>query len=419
MDDSDVLIIVTSSYLTMASNLLFDDNGGMSPSRRCFQRIGTLAAVALASAGMVPTVSAHGTSQYTPAIPQWVAAVVMAGGLGIIGVTVLLKRRNYISVPEYALAGVFFGAVIAALGGAGVVELSQIETYSVSNMPFSRTWYQPLTLFTGLSIMTMSVIGGRLWWPHRPRYAGLGVLLGSWVVYPAIFTGAGSYTNPVGYLIVISVPLAIGYILWRDGYTQLKSVWSNTTARWFGIGISAVVSYFFMVSINMVSFVPESGVGVSRTEASISTVPTGTPLVTWPAVEIWLPHVPFSGMASVGTLILVGLLGGLMGLTAAVIAHHWTSSASMDMTQSSAGAGGIVGPNACGCCGPMVAEFAVVLVGPSAAQPLYWLFVDLASPVGALFFVISVALLTGGLINSINAVSEPGQYSVPTPAPDS
>lgn len=108
-----------------------------------------------------------------------------------------------------------------------------------------------------------------------------------------------------------------------------------------------------------------------------------------------------------------------MGLTAAVIAHHWTSSASMDMTQSSAGAGGIVGPNACGCCGPMVAEFAVVLVGPSAAQPLYWLFVDLASPVGALFFVISVALLTGGLINSINAVSEPGQYSVPTPAPDS
>lgn len=36
-------------------------------------------------------------------------------------------------------------------------------------------------------------------------------------------------------------------------------------------------------------------------------------------------------------------------------------------------------------------------VGPSAAAPLYWLFVDLASPIGALFFVASVGLLAGNL----------------------
>ena len=80
--------------------------------------------------------------------------------------------------------------------------------------------------------------------------------------------------------------------------------------------------------------------------------------------------------------------------------HHSRST-----TQSTAGATALVGPNACGCCGPMFAQFGVVLLGPSAAAPLYWLFVDFSSPVGSFFFVASIAILTGGFAYLANVLS--------------
>jgi hypothetical protein len=109
---------------------------------------------------------------------------------------------------------------------------------------------------------------------------------------------------------------------------------------------------------------------------------------------------------------MVGLLGGLVGLNAMLAAYQWLNAGSASTTQSTAGAAALVGPNACGCCGSMFAQLAVVLVGPSAAAPLYWLFVDFSSPVGTFFFVGSVALLTGGFVYSAHALA-PDVCSVP------
>lgn len=72
-------------------------------------------------------------------------------------------------------------------------------------------------------------------------------------------------------------------------------------------------------------------------------------------------------------------------------------------TEVSTGIAAVAASNACCCCGPVVAELAIVSVGPAAAAQLYWLFVDLASPLGALFFVMSVALLAGNLVRAGSA----------------
>lgn len=351
--------------------------------------------------------AAHG-GEHTPAIPQWYGLVVLLLGFGVIGASIVWKRTGRLTT-ERALRGILLGVGGAALGGILLVQLSPIDEYSTIGMPFARTWYLPLTLGVGLAIIVGSIFFGQFRWPSRPRYAVLGMLLGLWVAYPALITGAATYHHPVGYLIALAVPVTVGYIVWRDGRAVLSTVGKNTVARRFGLGVGGIMAVFFMFSTGLISLVPEEGIvnGVETTHlpAFIHTQPAANPLVMWPAVEIWLPQIPLSGMFSVGTLLLVGLLGGLVTINAMLAAHQWLDTGSGGSTQSTAGAAALVGPNACGCCGPMFAQLAVVLVGPSAAAPLYWLFVDLSSPVGSFFFVASVALLAGGFTYSAGTLT--------------
>lgn len=365
---------------------------------------------------MVPLASAHG-GEHTPNIPQWYGLVIFLGGIGILGGSILLKRRDQIATTEHALYSVFLGLIIAAFGGILLVQLSPVDEYAASSMPFPRAWYLPITLGIGFTLMTASVVIGHLRWPTRPRYAWLGLFLGLWIAYPALIRGSATYHHPLGYLIALAVPLSVGYIIWRDGRHVLREIAQDTVARRFGFGVGAVMAVFFIFSTGMLALVPEEGIINGRstihTPAFIDTVPTANPLVVWPAVQFWFPQIPLSGTLSVGTLILVTLLGGLVAINAMLAAHQWLNANGANSTQSTAGAAALVGPNACGCCGPMFAQLAVVLLGPSAAAPLYWLFVDLSSPVGAFFFVGSVALLTGGFIYSVNALA-PEICSVPT-----
>ena len=177
------------------------------------------------------------------------------------------------------------------------------------------------------------------------------------------------------------------------------------------------MSLFFMFSAGLVSLVPEDGVingqHAMDTPAYIDTQPFVTPLVRWPAVEVWLPQIPLDAGLSVGTLLMIVLLGSLVAINAMLAAYHWRYASGSSSTQSTSGAAALVGPNACGCCGPMLAQVAVVLFGPSVAGPIYWLFVDFSSPVGSLFFVASVGLLTGGFVYSANALA-PDVCSVPS-----
>jgi len=63
----------------------------------------------------------------------------------------------------------------------------------------------------------------------------------------------------------------------------------------------------------------------------------------------------------------------------------------------------------------MLSQIAVVTLGPSAAAPLYLLFADPSSSIGSLFFVASVAILAGTLVNAAGATTdaEPEQCVVP------
>ncbi|MFC7156961.1 hypothetical protein ACFQPA_16140 [Halomarina halobia] len=353
-------------------------------------------------------VSAHG-GEHTPGIPQWYGLVVLLLGFGVLGASVALNRRDRLARTEHALAGVFLGVVIAALGGILIVQLSPINELSGNTMPFSRTLYLPLALGVGLAIITASVFLGQLRWPTRPRYAILGGLLGLWVAYPALVRGLAVYHHPIGYMIALAVPLTVGYIIRRDGQDVLREVARDPVARRFGFGVGFVMVIFFIFSTGLLSFVPEEGIingeTTIHTPAFVDTVPTANPLVVWPAVQFWFPQIPLSGMLSVGTLLIVGLLGALVSMNAMLAAYQWLRVKRTSSTQSAAGAAALVGPNTCGCCGPMFAQLAVVLIGPSAAAPLYWLFVDFSSPVGAFFFVGSVALLTGGFVYSANALA--------------
>ncbi|MFH5797901.1 hypothetical protein [Haladaptatus sp. CMAA 1911] len=353
------------------------------------------ALVAVAALGALPVVSAHGGSHPQP-YPQWLALVVMAVGIAIVGGSVLLGRTVWEHRRSRTLYGVYLGLFVAAAGAVGLVQLSPVQTLRASQEPIARQWYQPLTLALGTMIAVGSLVAGRLRFPERPRYAGLGMALGTWVAYPTVMSSVGAATNPVGYALVLGLPVGVGYILWRDAREPLSRVFSNGKARWFGVGTGVLASLFFAFSMGMVTFVPEHGIGIPK-GSFVTTAQVANPLVYWTAVEFGFPSVPISGVFSTGLLIQIGLVGVLVGLNGGIIANQWLGDARTGSTGAASGTAAVAAPNACCCCGPVISELAVVSVGPSAAAPLYWLFVDLASPVGALFFVVSVGLLVGNL----------------------
>lgn len=128
-------------------------------------------------------------------------------------------------------------------------------------------------------------------------------------------------------------------------------------------------------------------------------------LVTWPTLEIVLPHIPFFLAVSPGQLVVIGTLSALIGLNAAIVARQWRLEERSGAAQGTAGSAAVVGSCTCGCCGPLIAKVAILAAGPSLAAPVYWLFVDGASPLSTLFTVGSVLLFTGGFLYSVETAS--------------
>lgn len=86
------------------------------------------------------------------------------------------------------------------------------------------------------------------------------------------------------------------------------------------------------------------------------------------------------------------------------------------MKESTAGTTAVVGSCTYGCCGPLVAKIAVLAAGPSIAAPLYWVFIDSASSLSALFIVVNIALFAGSLVYSVEAARQPDQSASIIPA---
>ena len=359
----------------------------------------------------IPVASAHGATA-TGGLSQGHGTLLALGGAVLIGGFILLKRMNRIT-PTTALYGVFVGIAVTALGAVLFEGLSPDPTYTASSMPFPRSWYQPLALLIGLGIMAVSLVVGWLRWPSRPRYTFLGILMGLWISYPYLIPGHASDTHPLGYAIVLATPLLVGYVIWKDAGGVLRAVFRDPVARRFGIGVGIVLALFFVSVTGYLSFFPEEGL---PHETVVVVLPAIYQLVTWPTLEIFLPHIPFFLAVSPGQIIVVGMLSALIGLNAALIARHWHVEERAGMTEGTAGSAAIVGTCTCGCCGPLVAKIAVLAAGPSIAAPLYWVFVDSASPLSALFIVGSLVLFTGSLIYSIESARQPDHSTSVVPA---
>jgi hypothetical protein len=359
----------------------------------------------------MPTAAAHagGTDVYVVGVhvTQWHALLPLGLGIGTVLASAYLPHVLRPAYSKYALYSVFAGLAVAVLGAIGLVQLSPVEWYATDPV-IPRAIHDPLMLVLGLGIAVASLLGGRYRWPTRPRYAGLGILLGAWVAYPGLMAGFGidSLTHPLGYSIVLTLPLALGYVLWRDARGLLAGLWADRLARRFGFGVGALGVIFFLFSTGMLTIIPDDGTGISLAERIVATLPVASPLVTWPAIEFWFPSLPLGGMFSVGMVLLLGVFGALIGLNAALVAYQWQGSEGASRSGSGSGSGttagtvGVAAPQACCCCGPVLSQIAIVALGPSAAAPIYLLFADPSSSIGSLFLVASVAILTGTLVQA-------------------
>jgi hypothetical protein len=372
--------------------------------QRRTRRLVTFLLVTLVALTQVPVASAHGATA-TGGLAQIHGVFLAAIGVLVISGAVIAKRIDRLS-PTLALASIFIGITVTALGAILFEGLSPDPTYTTSSMPFPRAWYQPLALGSGLFITVVSFVVGWFRWPTRPRYTFLGILMGLWISYPYLIPGHASDTHPLGYAIVLATPLLVGYVILKDAREVLYAVLRDPVARRFGLGVGVVLALFFVSVTGYLSFFPEEEF---PHEVTVVVLPAIYQLVSWPTLEIAIPHIPFFLAVSPGQIIVVGMLSTLIGMNAALIARHWRVEERAGMTEGTAGSAAIVGTCTCGCCGPLVAKIAVLAAGPSIAAPLYWVFVDSASPLSVIFIVGSLLLFTGSLLYSIKSARSPNQ----------
>ena len=350
----------------------------------------------------VPVVSAHGGTA-TAVISQWHGIALALSGIGLLGGAVVCKRANRIS-PTVALYGVLAGIAVTALGAVLFDGLSPEPTYAASSIPFPRPWYQSIALLAGLLIATTSLIVGLFRWPNRPRYTFLGILMGVWVAYPYLLPGSVNDSHPLGYAIVLGTPLLVGYVIWKDAGGALQIVLRDSVARRFGAGIAVIIALFFVSITGYLSVFPEPGL---PHENKTVVLPVIYQLVTWPTLEVVRPHIPLFLAVSPAQVLIVGSLSTLVGLNASLIAYQWRANQQAGIAEGTTGSAAVVGSCTCGCCGPLVAKIALLAAGPSVAAPLYWIFVDTASPLSVLFIVGSLVLFTGSIVHAVESTWTP------------
>lgn len=379
------------------------DSTDMNKQQSCsiLARVLTTGVVMLVSLTMVPTATAHEGAVHT-GTSHWGLLGIIFVGVSVVGISLRLGQTRWAGQPRRTIKGVLAGAVIAMIGTIGV---TQIQIEPVGTTPTAHEWYPLLAGIAGIGIVTVSHFAGMFRWSTCPRYSLLGTLLGLWVLYPVVMPRAG-YTHPLGYLLVVAVPLVIGYIFWRDVFPALSTDVLDQFSRRVGGVVAALFTVFFLFSAGLLTVNPDEGVN-GPTEGFVTVASFVNPLVVWPAVEFYIPSIPLAGALSVGTALVIALLATLVGINTALITSIWQRGLNLSPRDGAAGAVATTGATACCCCGPAVYAIASAVLGMSAS-PLYWAFIDPASPLGALFFVGAVTLLTGSSIRLIQSLSEVG-----------
>jgi len=352
-------------------------------------------------------VSAHGGGETTGGLSRWHGAALALVGVVSVALLVALRRRGTVSA-RVALYGVLTGVFVSAVGVVLFDGLSPDPAYTASTMPFPRSWYPYIGVSVGGLIASLSLTIGWFRWRDRPRYTALGTLIGAWVAYPYLIPGGRGYSNPLGYVLVLITPVAVGYILYEDASGILRESLKDKVARRFAVGIGAVVAFFFVSMTGYLTFFPEEG---APGELTVAVLPAVYQIVSWPTLEIYVPDIPFFVAASPGQIVLVGTISVLVGLNAAVVGYSWRVGESAGLVQGTGGSATVFGACTCGCCGPFAAKVAVVALGSGVAAPLYWLFVDSASPFTTLLTVGAIGVFTFGLVYSARSATVLGEGS--------
>ncbi|WP_435347537.1 hypothetical protein [Haloarchaeobius sp. HRN-SO-5] len=369
----------------------------------------TLLVVAVALAA-VPTASAHEGTVHG-GVPHLALLGTLVVGLAALAGIAVLDRAGALDrvlSPRATALALVTGVSLAALGAMGLVEV-QVEP--VGTAVTTRAWYPALTFFGGMGIVVGS-LGCYLWrWGDHHAYPILGTVLGLWVAYPELIP-RGATTHPLGYVLVLAVPVVLGYLYW----TELRPAVRRLDRRSGLVGLAGGVAFggFFVVSSGLFTLNPDV---VSQAGGEPFTVVTtfASPLVSWPAVETYRPSVPLFAALSVGTGLVVAVLAGLVGLNAAFGTAVWrrrdevSTDGGTDVEASAlpgvTGAVATTGATACCCCGPALYGVASAAMGASAS-PIYWAFTDPASPLATLFLVAAIALLSASALTLATSVRQ-------------
>jgi hypothetical protein len=352
---------------------------------------------ALSLAALVAPAAAHSGTTHA-GTPHWLLFVLALVGGAVVAGSVAAYRNALLGGTVGALLA-FGGAIVGAFGLVGLVELQVVA----ETAPTLTDAWPRVNLVVGALMATGSLVVGRLKWPGRPRYAALGILLAGWVVYPVVMANGGTY-HPAGYALVFAVVAAIAYVLKRDAWSVVQSLRLDRRSLAAGLLAGGLFTVFFVFSAGTLTLNPDSGVGLP-TEPLVVFLPVSDPLVAWPAVEFVFPSIPLAGYVSVGTVLLMAVLGGLVALNVGVLVQQLRAAeprAVGDGGEARTSALGMVastGATACCCCAPAFYGVLSVLFGASAT-PAYWAFLDPSSPVGGVFFAASVVLLLGSVIRA-------------------
>ena len=357
----------------------------------------------LAALAFVPTASAHSGTTHAQT-PHWLLLVLTVGGLTAVFGTAWAVRRGRLGT-RFGLAGIGLGTLAGGFGGVGLVEMQIVSTVA----PQLLEWYPVFTLLAGTLVMTGSVVGGFLFWRTRPRYTALGIVLGAWILYPTLLPNEGT-TNPLGYVVVLALPITIAYVLRQDAAGLVGDVFARRKTAAAGVFAAVFVVGFLSFSAGTLTVNPDWGPG-GPTGQILAFLPVASPLVYWPAVEFVFPSVPLAGMLSVGTVLLFGTLATLVGINASVMATQWLASSGESSSTSMLGAVATTGATACCCCAPAMYGVLSAAFG-AAASPLYWAFMDPSSPLGTLFLALSVTLLTVSIVRTAESWSTPAVCDV-------
>jgi hypothetical protein len=326
-----------------------------------------------------------------------VLLALVVAGLVAVGLGLRAVRRSR------ALGAVAVGSGVLFLvgGGIGLVEIQ----VAPETAPAWSEWLGVVNVAAASALALGSLVVVRLRWPDRPRYVALAGLLAAWIGYPAVMTNGG-LTHPLGYLVVLGVPLAVAYVLATDAGDRLTDALAGRRERVVAGLTFLLFAVFFAVSSGSLTFAPDQGVGLPES-GFLAVQPVASPLVYWPAVEFYAPGVPAAGYVSVGSVVLVALLGGLVALNAGLVAGQWRRTGAADSPRAMVGALASSGATACCCCAPALYGVVGAAFG-TAASPVYWAFLDPASPVGGLFLAASVLLLTGSALRTVDDLATAG-----------